>query len=58
LRFSPTVKLANSNHAPEDLRRSFDTTFQRLGVEHLDLFLIHWTLPTVGEMKMTSPSAQ
>jgi 2,5-diketo-D-gluconate reductase A len=42
-----TSKLANANHAPDDLRRSFETTLQNLGVEQLDLFLIHWPLPTL-----------
>jgi 2,5-diketo-D-gluconate reductase A len=42
-----TSKLANANHAPADLRRSFETTLENLGVEQLDLFLIHWPLPTL-----------
>jgi len=42
-----TSKLANANHAPEHLRRSFETTLDRLGLEQLDLFLIHWPLPTL-----------
>jgi 2,5-diketo-D-gluconate reductase A len=42
-----TSKLANANHAPDDLRRSFETTMENLGLEQLDLFLIHWPLPTL-----------
>jgi 2,5-diketo-D-gluconate reductase A len=42
-----TSKLANANHAPHDLRRSFETTLENLGLEQLDLFLIHWPLPTL-----------
>src|ERR1700761_9296183 len=42
-----TSKLANANHAPDDVRRSFETTLQNLGVDELDLFLIHWPLPTL-----------
>ncbi|MFK0159483.1 aldo/keto reductase [Streptomyces sp. NPDC090499] len=42
-----TSKLATSNHAPDDVRRSFDQTLQNLGLEQLDLFLIHWPAPTL-----------
>lgn len=42
-----TSKLANRNHRPDDVRRSFDETLAHLGLEQLDLFLIHWPLPTL-----------
>jgi 2,5-diketo-D-gluconate reductase A len=42
-----TSKLANANHSPDDVRRSFHQTLADLGVEQLDLFLIHWPLPTL-----------
>jgi 2,5-diketo-D-gluconate reductase A len=42
-----TSKLANGNHRPDDVRRSFDQTLANLGLEELDLFLIHWPLPTL-----------
>jgi 2,5-diketo-D-gluconate reductase A len=42
-----TSKLANANHAPENLERSFEQTLRDLGVDQLDLFLIHWPLPTL-----------
>lgn len=42
-----TSKLANANHGADDLRRSFDQTLTDLGVDYLDLFLIHWPLPTL-----------
>ncbi|MCW2853468.1 MAG: oxidoreductase [Nocardioides sp.] len=41
-----TTKLNNSNHRPDDVRRSFEESFERLGLEYVDLFLIHWPLPT------------
>jgi 2,5-diketo-D-gluconate reductase A len=41
-----TSKLGNGNHRPDDVRRSFAQTLGRLGVEELDLFLMHWPLPT------------
>jgi 2,5-diketo-D-gluconate reductase A len=42
-----TSKLANGNHRPDDVRRSFDDTLNKLGLDYLDLFLIHWPLPTM-----------
>jgi len=44
-----TSKLGNGNHRPDDVRRSFDETLQKLGIDYLDLFLIHWPLPTLYE---------
>jgi 2,5-diketo-D-gluconate reductase A len=42
-----TTKLGNANHRPEDVRRSFDATLEKLGLEYVDLFLMHWPLPTL-----------
>jgi 2,5-diketo-D-gluconate reductase A len=42
-----TSKLANGNHRPDDVRRSFAVTMEKLGLDQLDLFLIHWPLPTL-----------
>ena len=44
--FYVTTKLNNSFHRPNDVRRSFDESLARLGLEQVDLFLIHWPLPT------------
>lgn len=41
-----TTKLDNGNHRPDDVRRTFDESLARLGLDHVDLFLIHWPLPT------------
>ena len=41
-----TSKLANSDHDPDAARRALETTLEKLGTRHLDLFLIHWPLPT------------
>jgi 2,5-diketo-D-gluconate reductase A len=41
-----TSKLNNGFHRPDDARRSFDDTLTRLGSDYVDLFLIHWPLPT------------
>ncbi len=41
-----TSKLNNGSHRPDDARRAFDETLAELGTDHVDLFLIHWPLPT------------
>ena len=41
-----TTKLNNGFHRPDDARRAFDESLQRLGLDRVDLFLIHWPLPT------------
>lgn len=41
-----TTKLNNSKHLPDDARRAFDQSLKDLGVDYVDLFLIHWPLPT------------
>jgi 2,5-diketo-D-gluconate reductase A len=42
-----TSKLSNDAHAPDDARRAFDRTLEELGFDYVDLFLIHWPLPTL-----------
>jgi 2,5-diketo-D-gluconate reductase A len=42
-----TSKLNNSYHRPDDARRAFERTLEELGCDHVDLFLIHWPLPTL-----------
>ena len=41
-----TSKLNNGFHRPDDARRTFDQTLTELGTDYVDLFLIHWPLPT------------
>ncbi|WP_024796014.1 aldo/keto reductase [Tomitella biformata] len=41
-----TSKLNNSFHRPDDARREFERTLTALGSDYVDLFLIHWPLPT------------
>jgi 2,5-diketo-D-gluconate reductase A len=41
-----TSKLNNSFHEPQDAREAFDRTLSDLGFDYVDLFLIHWPLPT------------
>jgi 2,5-diketo-D-gluconate reductase A len=42
-----TSKLNNGYHRPDDARRAFEGTLSALGVDAVDLFLIHWPLPTL-----------
>lgn len=42
-----TSKLNNGFHRPDDARRAFDGTLSALGSDYVDLFLIHWPLPTL-----------
>jgi 2,5-diketo-D-gluconate reductase A len=42
-----TSKLNNGFHRPDDARRAFDNTLSALGSDYVDLFLIHWPLPTL-----------
>ncbi|NYI42074.1 aldo/keto reductase [Demequina lutea] len=41
-----TSKLGNYVHPRDDLLRSFDETLEKLRLDKLDLFLMHWPLPT------------
>ncbi|VEG52474.1 2,5-didehydrogluconate reductase [Mycolicibacterium aurum] len=42
-----TSKLNNGFHKPDDARRAFDDTLTALNFDYVDLFLIHWPLPTL-----------
>ena len=42
-----TSKLSNASHRPDDARRSFEATLTELGSDYVDLYLIHWPLPTL-----------
>ena len=42
-----TSKLNNGFHEPDAARRAFEGTLTALGLDHVDLFLIHWPLPTL-----------
>jgi len=42
-----TSKLDNGLHEPDDAREAFEGTLSDLGFDYVDLFLIHWPLPTL-----------
>jgi 2,5-diketo-D-gluconate reductase A len=41
-----TTKLNNGFHRPDDARRSFEESLEKLQLDEVDLFLVHWPLPT------------
>ncbi|MFF3513528.1 aldo/keto reductase [Streptomyces sp. NPDC004129] len=43
-----TTKLWNSDHGYDSTLRAFDTSLAKLGLEYVDLYLIHWPLPSRG----------
>ena len=51
--FFVTSKLNNGAHAYDDALAAFDQTLATLDIGYLDLFLIHWPLPTVGDFVET-----
>lgn len=42
-----TTKLNNGYHRPDDARTSLERSLEALGLDKVDLFLIHWPLPTL-----------
>jgi 2,5-diketo-D-gluconate reductase A len=44
-----TSKLNNNRQSRDDILRSFDESLAQLGFDQLDLFLVHWPLPTVSD---------
>ncbi len=42
-----TSKLNNSFHRPDHVGEAFQDTLDALDIGHVDLFLIHWPLPTI-----------
>jgi 2,5-diketo-D-gluconate reductase A len=48
-----TSKLNNGFHARDAALKAFDGTLAALGFDYVDLFLIHWPLPAVGDFVET-----
>ncbi|PZF64058.1 aldo/keto reductase [Curtobacterium sp. MCPF17_047] len=47
--FVVTSKLPGRHHGYDEAHRSVDETLANLGLDHLDLYLIHWPNPSVGK---------
>ncbi|GGT56594.1 aldo/keto reductase [Streptomyces purpureus] len=41
-----TTKLWNNDHGFDSALRAFDASLDRLGLDHVDLYLIHWPVPS------------
>ncbi|MFD5871379.1 aldo/keto reductase [Streptomyces sp. NPDC060322] len=48
-----TSKLDNGAHAYDDALQSFEGTMEKVRLDYLDLFLIHWPLPDRGDFVET-----
>jgi 2,5-diketo-D-gluconate reductase A len=44
-----TSKLRNGAHQRDAALRAFDETMAKLGIDQIDLFLIHWPVPSQGK---------
>ncbi|MFG2584906.1 aldo/keto reductase [Streptomyces malaysiensis] len=44
-----TTKLQNGDQGYDSALRAFDTSLTKLGLEYVDLYLIHWPLPAVDK---------
>jgi 2,5-diketo-D-gluconate reductase B len=52
-----TTKVWHENLAPDAIRRAFDASLNKLGLDHVDLYLVHWPsrkmdLPAIFETLM------
>ncbi len=43
-----TTKVWHENLAPDAIRRAFDTSLKKLGLDHVDLYLVHWPSKTMN----------
>ncbi|KAB8137569.1 aldo/keto reductase [Gracilibacillus oryzae] len=48
-----TSKVWNGDQGYEETLKAFDTTLEKLGLEYLDLYLIHWPVPAQNKYKET-----
>ena len=48
-----TTKLANDNHGHDTALRALDESLRKLGMDYVDLYLIHWPRPSAGKFVET-----
>lgn len=44
-----TTKLSNDNHGHDRALRAFERSLEQLGMDYVDLYLIHWPRPSEGK---------
>ena len=44
-----TTKLASANHGVETAMEACNASLERLGLDYVDLYLVHWPAPSVGK---------
>src|SRR5665213_1653299 len=47
-----TTKVWNENLAPDAMRKAFDTSLKKLGLDQVDLYLVHWPAPNMNLKSM------
>jgi diketogulonate reductase-like aldo/keto reductase len=48
-----TTKVWNTDHGHDRALRAFDASLSRLGLDYVDLYLIHWPVPAAGRYVQT-----
>lgn len=48
-----TTKLWNSDQGAKNVQSAFDESLEKLGLDYVDLYLIHWPMPEVGKIVET-----
>ncbi|MCZ2827723.1 aldo/keto reductase [Modestobacter sp. VKM Ac-2986] len=48
-----TTKVWNTDHGYEETLAAFDKSVTRLGVDHVDLYLVHWPMAHLGRIQDT-----
>ena len=48
-----TTKVWNTDHGRDPALRAFDASLSRLGLDYVDLYLIHWPVPAAGRYVQT-----
>ena len=47
-----TTKVWNENLAPDAMRKAFDASLKKLGLDQVDLYLVHWPAPNMNLKSM------
>ncbi len=48
-----TTKLWNSDQGAKNVQSAFDESLEKIGLDYVDLYLIHWPMPEVGKIVET-----